>query len=204
MNPNSQSGVLRLVKIAALLFSVALIFNVSTLLAQRDDPENIPPPELVSLAGTFQTQIDCPGNWNTDCEATYMTYDADDDLWSVTLELEAGSYEYKAALNGTWDDNYGLNAKYYGDNIPLEVAEDGPVTFWYDHKTRWVSDSINSLIANVPGDFQDEIGCPGDWQPDCLRSLLQDPDGDGLYQFVTAINPRRRLRSQSRRKPKLG
>ncbi len=189
MKSQQQPTILRLAKAMALLLGLALIFNVPTLLAQRDDPENIPPPEIVSLAGTFQTQLGCPGNWNTDCEATSMTYDAEDDLWTTTLELEAGSYEYKAPLNGTWADNYGLNAEYYGENIPLEVAEAGPVTFWYDHKTRWVSDSINSLIANVSGDFQDEIGCPGDWQPDCLRSLLEDPEGDGIYQFVTGSIP---------------
>ncbi|MCB8920246.1 MAG: pullulanase-type alpha-1,6-glucosidase [Ardenticatenaceae bacterium] len=37
----------------------------------------------------------------------------------------------------------------------------------------------------MPGDFQDELGCPGDWQPECLRTWLQDPDGDGTYIFVT-------------------
>lgn len=174
---------------AVLPLLLALFFSVSALFARRDDPENMPAPQSVYLAGTFQAQLGCPGNWNTDCAATAMSYDAEDDLWTVTLELEAGSYEYKAALNGSWDDNYGLNAEYYGPNIPLEVSEAGSVIFWYDHKTRWVSDNINSILANVPGSFQDEIGCPGDWQPDCLRSLLQDPDGDGIYQFITAAIP---------------
>ncbi|HEY0372395.1 MAG TPA: pullulanase-type alpha-1,6-glucosidase, partial [Thermoanaerobaculia bacterium] len=41
----------------------------------------------------------------------------------------------------------------------------------------------------VPGSFQSEIGCGGDWQPDCLRSWLQDPDGDGLYTFSTTSIP---------------
>jgi len=39
------------------------------------------------------------------------------------------------------------------------------------------------------GSFQDELGCPGDWQPDCLRSWLQDPDGDGIYIFSTSELP---------------
>jgi pullulanase-type alpha-1,6-glucosidase len=158
-------------------------------LAQRSDPENIPPPETVTIAGTIQSQLGCPGDWNTECEETMLVYDPDDDLWLATFELAAGNYEYKAALNGSWDDNYGLNAEYYGANIPLEVPADGPVTFWYDHKTRWVSDNVNSLLANVPGSFQDEIGCPGEWAPDCLRSLLTDPDGDGVYSFITADIP---------------
>ncbi len=176
-------------KIASLFMLFLTLLGATTIRAQSDDPESLPPPETVTIAGTMQTQLGCAGDWNTDCAETMLTYDPDDDLWTAVFDLEAGSYEYKAALNGTWEDNYGLYAEYYGPNIPLEVTEAGPVTFWYDHKTRWVSDSINSLVANVSGDFQDEIGCPDDWQPDCLRSLLQDPDGDGRYQFLTAAIP---------------
>ena len=44
-------------------------------------------------------------------------------------------------------------------------------------------------IATVPGSFQSELGCPGDWEPDCLRSWLQDPDGDGTYSFETTAIP---------------
>ena len=157
--------------------------------AQTDDPASIPPPETVTIAGTLQPLVGCSGEWNTTCAESQLTYDSQNDLWLATFDLPAGSYEYKAALNGSWDDNYGLNAEYYGPNILLEIPEDGSVTFWYDHKTRWVSDSINSLIATVPGSFQDEIGCPGEWAPDCLRSMLQDPNGDGVYTFITAGIP---------------
>ncbi|MBL8132129.1 MAG: pullulanase-type alpha-1,6-glucosidase, partial [Anaerolineae bacterium] len=60
------------------------------------------------------------------------------------------------------------------------------VRFIYHHGTHWVTDSVNSLIVNVPGNYQDEIGC-GEWAPDCLKSLLQDPDGDGVYVFSAAL-----------------
>jgi pullulanase len=62
------------------------------------------------------------------------------------------------------------------------------VTFWYDHKTRWVSDSVNSLLA-VWATSRRKSAAPANWQPDCLRSLLTDADGDGLYQFITADMP---------------
>ena len=84
----------------------------------------------MTIAGSLQTSLGCPGDWNTQCEETMLVYNADSDLWLATFDLPAGSYEYKAALNGTWDDNYGLGAEYYGPNIPREVAEDGPVMFW--------------------------------------------------------------------------
>jgi hypothetical protein len=43
------------------------------------------------------------------------------------------------------------------------------------------------VIATAPGNYQSELGCSGDWDPACLRSWLEDPDGDGIYQFSTAI-----------------
>ena len=45
------------------------------------------------------------------------------------------------------------------------------------------------MIAVAPGSFQSELGCPGDWDPSCLRSWLQDPDGDGIYSFETTALP---------------
>ena len=56
----------------------------------------------------------------------------------------------------------------------------------------------NAVIAVAPGSFQSELGCPGDWQPDCLRSWLQDPDGDGVYTFTHRSAPARQLRDEGR------
>ena len=53
----------------------------------------------------------------------------------------------------------------------------------------WVTDDVNTPIATVPGSYQDELGCPGEWAPDCLRAWLQDPDGDGLFVFQTDAVP---------------
>ena len=72
-----------------------------------------------------------------------------------------------------------------GANIPLNLGANSTVKFYYDHKSHWVTDNVNSVIAVAPGNFQSELGCPGDWDPSCLRSWLQDPDGDGIYTFET-------------------
>ena len=45
------------------------------------------------------------------------------------------------------------------------------------------------MIATAPSSYQHFLGCTGDWQPDCLRSWLQDPDGDGVYTFSTSSIP---------------
>lgn len=43
--------------------------------------------------------------------------------------------------------------------------------------------------VTIAGSLQSELGCSGDWQPDCLRSWLQDPDEDGTYTFVSGSIP---------------
>lgn len=172
-----STGVLVLV----LLMLAAL---TSVVIAQEN-----PLPDSVTVAGTIQSVVGCPGDWQPECEATFLTYDAQNDLWSGAFDLPAGSYEYKAALNGSWSVNYGAGAVAGGANISLEVAEDTTVVFYFDHKTGWITDNVNSIIANVPGSFQSEIGCSEDWMPACLRTWLQDPDGDGIYVYATDAIP---------------
>jgi pullulanase-type alpha-1,6-glucosidase len=129
--------------------------------------------------------LGCSGDWQPDCAATALSYNAAFDLWSARFDLPAGDYEYKVALNGTWDENYGLNATRNGANIPLSLAAPATVTFVYDHKTNGVADTINSRLLVLVGDFQAAIGCPSDDDPTCIGSWLQDPDGDGIYTWVT-------------------
>ena len=100
------------------------------------------------------------------------------------------SYEYKAALNDSWDENYGPHAELNSlNNVPLALASAGSVKFYYDHKSHWVTDNRGSVIAVAAGSFQSELGCGGDWDPSCLRSWLQDIDGDGTYSFETTALP---------------
>ena len=143
------------------------------------------PQGTVTIAGSFQVLLGCEEDWQPACETTMLAYDADDNLWTATWTLPAGDYEYKAALNGAWDESYGVNAEQGGANIPLSVAEEQDVTFFYQPDTHWVSDTVNATLAIVAGDFQSELGCPGDWQADCLRALLQDPEADGTYVYTT-------------------
>jgi glycosidase len=146
-------------------------------------------PTSVTIAGDLQSELGCPGDWQPDCAATHLTYDASDDVWQGTFNVPAGSWQYKAALNDSWNENYGQHAAPGGANIPLNLAAPTSVKFYYDNKSHWVTDNQSSVIATVPGSFQSELGCPGDWQPDCLRSWLQDPDGDGIYRFETTSIP---------------
>ncbi|MDH5373116.1 MAG: alpha-amylase family glycosyl hydrolase, partial [Acidimicrobiia bacterium] len=92
-------------------------------------------------------------------------------------------------MNDSWDVNYGAGAQQDGPNIALSLPVDADITFYYSPDTHWVTDNHSSVIVTAVGSFQDELGCPGDWQPDCLLTWLQDIDGDGVYTFTTDSIP---------------
>ncbi len=154
-----------------------------------DHDDHLIQPALVTVAGSLQSELGCPDDWQPPCSATFLSYDADDTVWQGVFNVPAGDWLYKAPLNGTWSENYGLNAERNGGNIPLNLSEAADVKFYFERGTNWITSNRNSVIASIPGNFQSELGCPGDWQPWCLRSWLQDPDGDGLYTFATRDIP---------------
>ena len=178
--PVPEGGTLRCV-LLALAAAAFVLLPAST-------ASSTPNPMSVTIAGDLQSALGCASDWDPTCAATHLTYDAADDVWQGTFSLPAGSYQYKAALNDSWDENYGLHAAAGGANIPL-AAPGGAVKFYYDHKTHWITDNVSTQIPVAVGSFQSELGCPGDWQPDCLRSWLEDPDGDGTATFETTALP---------------
>src|SRR5689334_23048572 len=169
---------------AGLLALAAAVF----LLLPASTASSTPNPTSVTIAGDLQSELGCAGDWDPACAGTHLTYDSSDDVWQGTFSLPAGNYQYKAALNNSWDENYGLHAESGGQNIPL-AAPGGPVKFYYDHKSHWITDNQSTPIPVAVGSFQSELGCPGDWQPDCLRSWLEDPDGNGTASFETTALP---------------
>jgi glycosidase len=169
--------------------AVTLLLFMTMVAVTPVGADHTEPPLSVTVAGSLQDELGCSGDWQPDCVASGLLYDAEDGVWQQTFTVPAGSWEYKAALNGGWEENYGAGAAANGPNIPLALDADTPMKFYYDHGTHWITDNRASLIATVPGDFQSELGCTGDWDPSCLRSWLQDPDGNGIYRFETTAIP---------------
>ena len=146
-------------------------------------------PERVTIAGSLQSELGCPADWQPDCAQSQLVYDDEDGVWQATFALPAGEYDYKAALNGGWDENYGAAGKANGDNLHFTLAEPGQVSFRYDPATHAVASTADTLLPTAVGTFQDELGCATDWQNDCLRGWLQDLDGDGIYTATTTRIP---------------
>lgn len=142
-------------------------------------------PGSVTLVGSLQSEAGCAGDWDPSCAASAMAFDAADQAWQKTLNLPAGSYNYKVATNASFAETYPPGLA----DVPLNLASARAVRFYYDHQTHWVADNVSHVIAVAAGSFQSELGCPGDFDPSCLRSWLKDPDGDGTYTFATAGLP---------------
>ena len=145
-------------------------------------------PTNVSVPGDLNSEMGCAGDWQPDCNQAQLTLDPNDGIWKGTYTLPAGSYSYKAAINKSWDENYGAGAVPNGGNIPVTVSG-APVAFYYDHSTHWITSTANKPIITAPGSFQSELGCPADWSPGCMRPWLQDPDDDGTFTFATKDIP---------------
>lgn len=148
-------------------------------------------PTSVAIAGSFQSEVGCAGDWATSCGQTQLTRRSDGSgMWSTTVSIPSGSWAYKAALNDSWTENYGAKAGAGGADIALVVPAGGRnVTFVYDPITHWVTDDLNARIVTAAGDFQSELGCTADWAPNCLMPWLEDIDGDGTYTATTTAIP---------------
>ena len=147
-------------------------------------------PDAVSMPGSHNTEIGCPGDWQPACDQAQLTLDQDDDVWKAEVGLPAGAaYEYKAAIDKSWDENYGAGAARNGSNIGFTTPADGRVAFYYDHASHYVTTDAEGPVVTAPGSFQSELGCPGDWSPACMRPWLKDVDGDGTYTFSTTEIP---------------
>jgi len=96
---------------------------------------------MVNLPGTWQDQAGCGATWDPACKATGMVL-GDDGLYTLTVSLVAGSYDYKVAMDGAWGVNYGSDGAKDGPNYLLELTADSTVTFTYDPATFMVTTVI--------------------------------------------------------------
>lgn len=94
---------------------------------------------IVTAPGTHNSAMGCASDWQVDCPAARLEL-GDDGIWSKTFDgVPAGTYEYKIALNNSWDENYGEGGVRDGPNIGY-TTPGGPITIFYDPETHvsWV------------------------------------------------------------------
>jgi maltose/maltodextrin transport system substrate-binding protein/arabinogalactan oligomer/maltooligosaccharide transport system substrate-binding protein len=97
---------------------------------------------VVNVPGSWQAAAGCEADWSPDCDATLLALNEDTGMYEGTFEIAAGEYEYKVALNFTWDENYGVDGVADGDNYALTLEADSTVTFSYDPETHLLTTTV--------------------------------------------------------------
>ncbi|MCU1516473.1 MAG: alpha-amylase, partial [Pseudarthrobacter sp.] len=121
-----------------------------------------PQPGAVTAAGSFNSGIGCPADWDLACPQARMILDPADNVWRTTADFPAGTYEYKAVLNGSWAENYGAGGVFNGPNIGLNHPG-GAVTFRYDNSTHVLSATYASQqpgAVAIAGSLTASLGAP--------------------------------------------
>ncbi|MFK4850082.1 pullulanase-type alpha-1,6-glucosidase [Microbacterium sp. ZW T6_19] len=123
------------------------LLAVSTLIAAGLAVVAAPPASAAdrtaALVGDLQSELGCAADWASDCAATELTPTGAAGIYSAAFEVPAGTYEYKVALNDSWDEAYGLDGG--GDNIPLTIAGPATLRFTYDDNVHRVGVAVEDL-----------------------------------------------------------
>ena len=126
--------------------------------------DHTPVPGTVALVGSLQSELGCPGDWQPECAATRLAPVAGSPgVFRATFDVPAGAFEYKVALNGSWDENYGAGGAPGGANLAL-TAPGGAVTFTYDHATHIIADDTPRALQAERGAHWLRAGVIA-WQP---------------------------------------
>ena len=140
--------------------------------------DHTPVPQAVTLVGSLQEELGCPGDWQPECAATHLQpVDGQPGVFRGTFDVPAGGYDYKVALNDAWSENYGADGSPGGANIPL-TAPGGPVTFTYDHDTHRIVDDSPKPLVN---------GAAAQWlRRDTIAWDLPEPSAGRNYRLYWA------------------
>ncbi|MBL0884749.1 pullulanase-type alpha-1,6-glucosidase [Myceligenerans indicum] len=128
------------------------------------------PAGSATLVGDLQTALGCTENWDPTCADTTLA-PAGDGTFSSDFEFPAGSYQYKVALDGSWDESYGRDGG--ADNAPLTL--EGPTTI------RVTYDDATHRIALTPLDLA------GGWteaDDPLVAAPVRQPGSDERFYFV--------------------
>ena len=140
----------------------------------------------VSAPGSFNSEIGCSGDWQPDCAQAQLTA-ASATVWRGHYSLPTGSYEFKIAYDNAWTENYGAGGVFNGPNMSFASGPASTVYLSYNSTTHLTDVSFEPLPTwvTLAGSFQSELGCAGDWQPECATSFMTlGPDGLWYATYV--------------------
>ena len=137
-----------------------------------------PSPTNVSVPGSHNSEMGCPGDWQPDCDAGPADPRPEGrDLEGHLHAMPAGDYD----VQGRDQQDAGTRTTAPGGvagrrQHRLHRARRQTVTFYYDHAHALGHQRRRRARSSpLPGSYQSELGCAGDWAPDCMRVVAAGP-----------------------------
>ena len=149
--------------------------------------------QTVTLPGTFQKSLGCSENWQAQCLAPLLEPVGDGTYTYSTTALPEGDYEFKVAIGGSDNENYGQDGAVGGANYQFATKANKLVTFTYDSSTHKVA--IASADAPVAGNGEQRaywvsantVAWPTSLLPEGVtRAQVLDGSAKLSYELVTA------------------
>ena len=149
--------------------------------------------QMVTLPGSFQKALGCTDNWKPECLAPLMEPVGNGTYTYSTTALPEGEYEFKVAIRGSDNENYGQDGAVGGANYQFATKANKLVTFTYDSQTHKVA--IASADAPVAGAGEQRaywvtsniLAWPTSLLPEGVtRAQVLDGSAALSYELVTA------------------
>ena len=149
--------------------------------------------QTVTLPGTFQKSLGCSDNWQAQCLAPLLEPVGDGTYTYSTTALPEGDYEFKVAIGGSDNENYGQDGAVGGANYQFATKANKLVTFTYNSQTHKVD--IASADAPVVGNGEQRaywvtsniLAWPTSLLPEGVtRAQVLDGSAKLSYELVTA------------------
>lgn len=146
------SRALRFLLAMALVCSFLLPADRPALAQEEPEPaEAAAAPESVSFPGSYAHLLGGTDWEPADPAVQAALPEAGNDVWALEVPLPAGDYAFKVAINGAWDENYGLDGAAGGENIPFSVPEEGgDVLLTYDRSSGGIAVEVNPPREQPP------------------------------------------------------
>ncbi|WP_164880435.1 alpha-amylase family glycosyl hydrolase [Clostridium manihotivorum] len=127
---------------ACLTVFVTMFSNIYVKPAIAEDKASVAADAMATIVGDFFGDKS-PDNWNP-ANLKGLMKEYKNGIYETSLDLKAGSYEYKVAMNKAFDENYGKDGAQGGSNVKLQLDKDSKVYFRLDYKQKKLYDSINN------------------------------------------------------------
>ncbi|MBK1812434.1 alpha-glucosidase C-terminal domain-containing protein [Clostridium sp. YIM B02505] len=167
---------------ACLTLFVTLFSNMYVRTVRAEDEPTLQADAIATVVGDFFA--DKSEQWNaTNLKGLMKEYK--NGIFETSLDLKAGSYEYKVAMNKSFDENYGKDSVKGGANVSLKLVNDTKVYFRLDYKQKKLYDSINNADqfktkAILTGNIDNLLDNGKSWDPSDNNFKL-DYIGGGIY-----------------------